>query len=95
MSSVRKKLSVFIVATRMPSTESSAPGRAFTLAYVAAPVGWMRQRLKSQLITPTVFATVSPPRNEFASENPAPFGCRVNVGFWMPSPSSSVIRRTR
>ena len=39
----------------------------------------MRQRLKSQLITPTVFVTVSPPRNEFARENPAPFGCRVNL----------------
>jgi hypothetical protein len=95
VSSVRKKFSVFIVATRIPSGDSSGPGRSFAAVYAAGPVGWMRQRPKSQLRTPTVFATSSPPRNEFESENAAPFGWRVNSGFPVLRPSSSVIRRTR
>jgi hypothetical protein len=43
-------------------------------------------------MAPTVFWTVSPPRNRFDKENGAPFGCRTASGFWIPRPSSSVIR---
>ena len=41
-----------------------------------------------------MFATVSPPRNRFVSENGWPFGWRRTAGFWAETLSSSVIRRT-